>query len=251
MAKTDPPPALTAPSRGPVPPGPHLAAWIGGWPPQQPIRVIADPTPELPGWDGGPRGISGVASPEGGAVLRVPSQVAARLPRALPDVAALLAALPEAVGVPGRAVCGVLRWAQQVPDQLAVPDAGLWLPADQGDPRVPGWLRPFGDDVLVALSADGTHLAGVGIKRHHDSLYELAVVTEQAARGRGLARRLVAQAARTFQAEGRAVLYLHAPDNEASARVARSSGFPDTDWQVLGYFPVAPPPCGDQDRFEG
>ncbi len=210
-----------------------------------PVRVIADPTPELPGWDGGPRGITGVAAPGGEAVLRVPSPVAARLPRALPDVAALLAALPEAAGVPGRAVCGVLRWAQQVPDQLAVSDAGVWLPADfadQGDPRVPSWLRPFGGDVLVALDEDGTHLGGVGIKRHHDSVYELAVVTEEAARGRGLARRLVAQAARAFQAEGRAVLYLHAPDNEASARVARSSGFPDTGWQVLGYFPVASTP---------
>jgi GNAT superfamily N-acetyltransferase len=241
MAKTDPPPSLPAPSRGSVAPVAHLAAWIGGWPPQQPVRIIADPTPDLPGWDGGLRGITGVATPEGEAVLRVPARVAARLPRTLPDVAALLAALPEAVGTPGRAICGVLRWAQQVPDQLTLPDAGVWLPADladQGDPRVPSWLGPFGGDVLVALDKDGTHLAGVGIKRHHDSVYELAVVTEEAARGRGLARRLVAQAARAVQEEGRAVLYLHAPDNEGSARVARSSGFPDTGWQILGYFPV-------------
>jgi GNAT superfamily N-acetyltransferase len=233
-------PALPPPSRGPDAPEEHLAAWLDGWPPSRPVHVVVDPTPELPGWDGGPRGITGVASPDGRAVVRVPSAVAARLPRALPDVAALLAALPSAAGRPGHAVSGVLRWAQQVPSREDVPEVGVWLPASlaaQGDPQVPAWLRPFGGDVLVALDEDGTHLAGVGIKRHTDSVHELAVVTVEAARGRGLARGLVAQAARAVQGEGRAVLYLHAPDNEGSARVARASGFPDTGWRVLGFFP--------------
>jgi hypothetical protein len=56
----------------------------------------------------------------------------------------------------------------------------------------------------------------------------------------GVARRLVAQAARTVLAEGRAVVCLHAPDNEASARVARASGFPDTGWQGIGYWSRQP-----------
>ena len=72
----------------------------------------------------------------------------------------------------------------------------------------------------LALDEQGRYLGGVGLKRHHDSGREIAVVTDERARGRGLARRLVAQAARMVLAEGRTVVYLHAPDNEAWARVA-------------------------------
>lgn len=215
----------------------RLATWLGGWPPASPVRVVPDPEPDSPGWDGGRRAITGAADPDGRAVVRVPREVATRL-GVVADVPSLLAALPAAVGVPGTAGAGVLRWAQDVPD---LDDAGVWLPAalaDEGDPRVPAWLRPFGGDVLVAL--DDGHLAGVGVKRHTPDLSELSVVTEERARGRGLARRLVAQAARAEVAEGRTVLYLHAPDNDASARVARASGFPDTGWQVLGFWTRQP-----------
>jgi GNAT superfamily N-acetyltransferase len=225
------------------PPVDHLAAWLGAWPPTLPVRVVVDPEPELPGWDGTTRGVAGVVDPEGRCAVRVPSAVAARLEQSVPDVASLLAALPEAIGTAGTAGTGVLRWAQGVPAQEVLPDVGMWLPAalaDEGDPRVPAWLRPFGGEVLVALDHEGRHLAGVGLKRHHESGREIAVVTDERARGRGLARRLVAQAARDVLAEHQAVIYLHAPDNEGSARVARASGFPDTGWQVLGFWSSAP-----------
>jgi GNAT superfamily N-acetyltransferase len=225
------------------PPVDHLTAWLGGWPPELPVRVVTDPEPALPGWDGTPRGVAGVVDPQGRCVVRVPPAVAARLDRPVPDVASLLAALPTAVGVAGTAGTGVLRWAQDVPAQDVLPDVGVWLPAalaDEGDPRVPAWLRPFGGDVLVALDADERYLGGVGLKRHHDSGREIAVVTDERARGRGVARRLVAQAARAVLARGQAVVYLHAPDNEASARVARASGFPDTGWQVVGFWSSQP-----------
>jgi len=225
------------------PPDDHLAAWLGGWPPTLPVRVVVDPEPELPGWDGTTRGVVGVVDPEGRCVVRVPPAVAARLDQPVPDVASLLAALPEAIGTAGTVGTGVLRWAQDVPAPEVLPDVGLWIPAalaDEGDPRVPAWLRPFGGQVLVALDHEGRYLAGVGLKRHHESGREIAVVTDERARGRGLARRLVAQAARAVLAQGQAVIYLHAPDNEASARVARASGFPDTGWQVLGFWSSAP-----------
>ena len=215
----------------------RLGGWLGGWPPTRPVTVAVDPGG--PGWDGRPRGVDGVVDPHGRCLVRVPADVAGRLPPDLPDADALLAALPAAVGTPGTAARGALRWAQDLPDPDLLPDAGVWLPAalaDEADPRVPAWLRPFGGDVLVALDDDGRYLAGVGLKRHTPGLREIAVVTDERARGRGLARRLVAQAGRAVRAEGCAVLYLHAPDNEASARVARASGFPDTGWQVLGFF---------------
>ena len=223
-----------------APPVDHLTAWLGGWPPERPVRVVRDPHPDEPGWDGSARGVAGVADPDGRCAVRVPPEVADRLPARLAGLPELLAALPAAVGQPGTAGAGVLRWAQEVPD---LSDAGVWLPAalaDEGDPRVPPWLRPFGGDVLVALDDDGRYLAGVGLKRHDDTGREIAVVTDERARGRGLARRLVAQAARAVLAEGRAVTYLHAPGNEASARVARASGFPDTGWQVVGFWTGRP-----------
>ncbi len=219
---------------------PHLTAWTGGWPPARPVLVVADLDPQPTGWDGRPRGVVGVADPAGAAVVRVPAPVAARLPASLADVPALLAALPDAVDAPGVAGAGVLRWAEDVPGVRELPEAGVWLPAeladDPDDERVAPWLRPFGGQVLVALDDEGRYLAGVGLKRHDDLARELAVVTDERARGRGLARRLVAQAARAVLAQGLAATYLHAPDNEASARVARASGFPDTGWQVLGWF---------------
>jgi GNAT superfamily N-acetyltransferase len=107
----------------------------------------------------------------------------------------------------------------------------MWLAWD--DPRVPEWLHPFGGEVLVALE-DDRYVGGVGIKRHDACGRELAVVTSEAARGRGLARRLVAQAARRVLDEGAVPTYMHAPTNEASARVADAAGFPDRGWKALG-----------------
>ena len=215
------------------PPSAAIESWLGGWPPALPVAVVADPTPGLPGWDGGPRGIAGCVDPSGRVLVRVPPSVAGLLQPA--DLPELLAALPAAVGRPGTAGVGALRWAQEVPE---LPDAGVWMPTS--DPRVPPWLLPFGGEALVALDDDGAYVAGVGLKRHTDALWEISVVTDERARGRGLARRLVAQAARRVLAEGRDLLYLHAPDNAASAAVARASGFPDTGWQVVGFWERTP-----------
>jgi len=81
---------------------------------------------------------------------------------------------------------------------------GIWLPVT--DPLVPPWLRPFGSEALVVLdtdgAADGRYLAGVGLKRHDAHVHEIAVGTDDTARGRGLARHLVAQAARSLLARG-------------------------------------------------
>jgi predicted GNAT family acetyltransferase len=93
--------------------------------------------------------------------------------------------------------------------------------------------------VLIARDDDGSYLAGVGIKRHDANGHEVSVGTEPEARGRGLARRLVAQAARTLLDRGIVVTYLHDPANLASAHVADAAGFPDLGWKVLGMFDPA------------
>jgi GNAT superfamily N-acetyltransferase len=143
----------------------------------------------------------------------------------------VLAGLPAAVGRPGAtAYAGVFRWTF---DPAPLPDGGAWVPADAL--VVPEWLRVFGGDVLLALDPDsGDYLAGVGIKRHDQYGHELSVGTAEAARGRGLGRRLVAQAARYVVDNGRVATYLHDPANTASAKVADAAGFPDRGWLVVG-----------------
>ena len=207
----------------------HLRAWLGRWPGAgSGLTVVGSARRVEPGWDGAVHAVIGVSTPSDG-VLSVP-------PSAVPAVADLVARDADLVGVPaaarvdGQWFTGVFRWSTA---PAPLPDAGHWLPAV--DPSVPAWLRPFGHDVLVAVDPDtGQHLAGVGIKRHDRRGHELAVVTAEAARGRGLARRLVAQAARRVLDEGAVPTYLHAPDNHGSARVADAAGFPDRGWAILG-----------------
>ena len=135
------------------------------------------------------------------------------------------------LGVPtGELPQGVFRWSEAPAD---LTDAGIWLSAD--DPRLPPWLTPFNGGVLAALDADGTYMAGVGIKRHDDHGWEIAVGTDPAYRGRGLAKHLVAQAARWILDQGAVPTYLHAPENLASAHVAEAAGFPDRGWHILGF----------------
>lgn len=217
----------------------HLTLWAGTWPPREPLDVVANPLRAEPGWDGSVFPVAGVVTETEHAVLGVdPAHAAAVRALAVRSrepstaLADLLAGLPQALGRPGVGGRGSFRWST---DPAPLPEAGAWLPVE--DERVPSWLHPFGGEALVALE-DDHYLAGVGIKRHDVFGQELAVVTDEAARGRGLARRLVAQAARRVLDEGAIPTYLHAPDNTASARVAAAAGFPDRGWGVLGFFPL-------------
>jgi GNAT superfamily N-acetyltransferase len=228
----------------------HLAAWLGRWPPAAgQLEVVGAPVREEPGWDGTVRPLLGVIAPDRGVmsvrdgdahdVDRLTRTAARRRgsPLAVVDQAGWRRDVAAAVGRDDHVVgVGVLRWTTEVvgPDEL--PDAGAWV--DPVAPEVPAWLRPFNAPrVLVAADAGGEHLAGVGIKLHDRWGAEVAVVTTEAARGRGLARRLVAQAARRLLAGGRVVTYLHDPTNVASARVADAVGFMDRGWRVLDLFP--------------
>jgi GNAT superfamily N-acetyltransferase len=223
----------------------HLADWLGAWPPNGELTVVGSPHRTNPAWDGKVYPVAGVETP-GGTVLSVPPDLVDAVRASGDDVAAVGAALPELVGRPdakfGR---GVFRWCHELLDEtdpdargLHLPPPGhtVWLPPD--DARVPPWLAVFNGDVLVHLDEDGRYGAGVGRKRHDAFGQELSVATEEHLRGRGLARRLVAQAARRVADEGAVATYLHALSNTASARVAEAAGFPDTGWWVLGV-PVA------------
>ncbi|MEU0154698.1 GNAT family N-acetyltransferase [Micromonospora fulviviridis] len=212
----------------------HLATWLGQWPAGPGLHVVRSHRRARPAWDGRLRPAIAVASPEC-ALLSVPPDRAAAirdLVRERPG-GSLLPALPAAVGAPEFTThAGLFRWST-APAPLA--DVGEWVAPTT--PGLPPWLRLFDREVLVVRDADGAYQAGAGIKRHDAYGHELAVGTAPAARGRGLARRLVAQAARRVLDEGAVPTYLHNHDNHASGRVAEAAGFPDRGWTSYGVFP--------------
>jgi ribosomal protein S18 acetylase RimI-like enzyme len=212
----------------------HLARRVGGVPADAGVLVIANPRNALPGWDGHPPLVTGVADPAGRTAVALPPAEAARAAELLHGRAPgsplngsrMLASL---VGRPTHTVERVtFRWSVQPAD---LPDAGVWV--DAGSSALPQWLRPFGGQALVAFDKKGGYLAGVGIKRHDQFGHEISVGTSPHARGLGLARRLVAQAARHILDQGLIPTYLHALDNIASSRVASAAGFPDLGWSAL------------------
>jgi len=206
----------------------HLRTWLGAWPPTSALDVVTSAARTQPGWDGTVQEVAGVRSPEG-AVLSVPPDFVDAVAALGTDLKRVGRRLGDVMGRPGgRLFEGTFRWSES---PTPLPDAGEWVPFD--DPRVPEWLHPFGGDVLVAFE-DGEYIAGVGVKRHDRFGHELAVVTEERAWGRGLARGLVCQAARRVIAQGAVPTYLHADSNVASAHVAEASGFPDRGWRIMG-----------------
>ncbi|HWH01121.1 MAG TPA: GNAT family N-acetyltransferase [Pilimelia sp.] len=209
----------------------HLAAWLGQWPPGQPLQVVGSTRRELPGWDGRLHPAIGVASPERGVLSVSPQWTKLVRGLARDGLEHLLADLPAAVGCPGYGVYHrVFRWTLR-PAPLA--DAGEWLPAD--DPAVPPWLRVFGGEVLVARHPEtGAYQAGLGVKRHDRHGRELAVRVAPEARSRGLARRLIAQGARRVLDEGAVPTLQHEPGCGAAARAAAAAGLPDRGWTAYG-----------------
>ncbi len=212
----------------------HLESWLGAWPPARPVHVIGWFRREEPGWDGKLYPVAGVGD-GAGLVLSVPPRYAEVVAALGDDLARVGAQVPALLSHPDRSFGrGVFRWSAA---PATLPDAGEWV--SPTDPRLPGWLRPFNGDVLVAWDHAGTYAAGVGRKRHDQHGQELAVATEPAHQGGGLGRRLVAQAARRVLDEGAVPTYLHAPDNIASAKAAEAAGFSDRGWSVIGFFPAS------------
>jgi len=200
----------------------HLERELGVWPPPPGFTVTTVEARRRLSWDGRERPVMGVSTPPG-TVVSVRDDL-------YPAVAGAASVEELAEGLGGRIAKAIFRWSAN-PTRLE--PLGTWLPVD--DPVVPEWLHPFGGEVLVVVE-QGHYVAGVGLKRHDDDVWEISVGTEAAAQGRGLARRLVTTAARAVIDAGRTPTYLHDPANLASAKVAVASGFPERGWRML--FPV-------------
>jgi len=85
--------------------------------------------------------------------------------------------------------------------------------------------RRFDGEIFVVNGAHGEIAAWAAIKLKSDQVWELAVVTEPAYRGRGLAKRVVSAATAYILDHGRVPLYIHDRTNHASARVCRALGY--------------------------
>jgi GNAT superfamily N-acetyltransferase len=219
----------------------HLAQWLGDWPPHSNggLTVVGAEIRTQPTWDGSIRDFLGVTTPSGG-VLSVAPQAASALSALIggtdidADMQALQAnqnTIADILGRTGQLGAGFFRWSV---DPTPGDNVGQWIATD--DDKVPAWLRPFNDEVLIEWDEEGRYGAGVGLKKHDDFGHEISVGTEESLRGRGIARRLVATAARRIVSEGRVATYLHGPDNDASGRVADAAGFPDHGWRVIGFW---------------
>ncbi|MCX4386253.1 GNAT family N-acetyltransferase [Micromonospora peucetia] len=211
----------------------HLASWLGQWPAGPGLHVVGSHRRARPAWDGRLRPAVAVTAGTSTVLSVAPDRVEAVRELARRPGGPLLAALPATVGRPGWATHDdVFRWSAA---PAPLPDVGEWTPPTAVG--LPPWLRLFDRPVLVVRDDRGRYLSGVGIKRHDAYGHELAVGTVPAARGRGLARRLVAQAARRVLDEGAVPTYLHAAANTASARVAAAAGFADRGWRSYGVYP--------------
>jgi GNAT superfamily N-acetyltransferase len=213
----------------------HLASWLGIWPAIGPgVTIVGSPKRTAPGWDGSVHDVIGVEAPSG-AVLSVPEEAVERVSELVGgvdlghDIAALQQHLGQAIGRRGHLGRGIFRWSEAPTPTKQV---GEWVPTS--DHRVPEWLRPFNDEVLIAWDEHGHYGAGVGRKKHDNFGHEISVGTEESLRGRGIARLLVATAARQILADGAIATYLHDETNYASAKVADAAGFPDRGWRIWG-----------------
>lgn len=212
----------------------HLCEYLGRWPPVERIDVVGHRGRLEPAWDGASIVAVVVVSPAGTVVSVPPGCEAAAAGLAASDDPVSEGFRRDLAGAVGVGIDKVspwlpFRWAVAPAD---LPDVGEWV--EPGHPELPDWLRAFSEPVLVVFDpSTGEYQAGVAAKPHTRWGRELAVGTAEAARGRGLARRLVAQGARAILADGAVPLYVHHPDNVASARVADAAGLTDTGWRIL------------------
>ena len=95
----------------------------------------------------------------------------------------------------------------------------------RSDPRGADLRKRFDGEIFVVRGLREQIVAWSAIKLKADDVWEIAVVTDQAYRGQGLAKRVVSAATAYIVENKRVPLYIHDRSNHASASVCRSLGF--------------------------
>jgi len=96
---------------------------------------------------------------------------------------------------------------------------------ERTDVRGADLRRRFDGEIFAIYGIRGEIASWSAIKLKSDDIWEIAVVTEAAYRGQGLAKEVVSAATAHILDNGRAALYVHDRNNHASARVCRSLGY--------------------------
>ena len=96
---------------------------------------------------------------------------------------------------------------------------------DRADKRGQDLRRRFDGEIFVVSGTRGEIASWAALKLKSAEVWEIAVVTEAAYRGRGYARQVVSAATDYILSHGRLALYVHDRTNHASARVCRSLGY--------------------------
>ncbi len=99
------------------------------------------------------------------------------------------------------------------------------LPLERNDPRGADLRRRFDGEIFAIFGIRGEIASWSAIKLKSDDVWEIAVVTDAAYRGQGLAKEVVSAATAHILEQGRVALYVHDRNNHASARVCRSLGY--------------------------
>lgn len=105
------------------------------------------------------------------------------------------------------------------------PRASRAVRLERNDPRGTDLRRRFDGEIFVVWSIRGEIASWSAIKLKSNDVWEIAVVTEPAYRGQGLAREVVSAATAHILEQGRLALYVHDRTNLASAKVCRSLGY--------------------------
>jgi ribosomal protein S18 acetylase RimI-like enzyme len=207
----------------------HLSHRLGAWPPSGELQVVGCELRDEPEWDGVVRPLLGVETPTGTIISVSPKVLSAVAQLAQGGREELSAGIGALFDREGESLgFGIFRYLDHLVD---LDELGEWVEPD--DARLPGWLRPFNGGILIVCDDQARYMAGVGLKRHDEFGSEIAVGTEPEFRGRGLARRLVATAARHLVANGVTATYEHVIGNDASGAVATAAGFSDLGWKAV------------------
>lgn len=96
---------------------------------------------------------------------------------------------------------------------------------ESSDPAGADLRRRFDGPIFAIRNTRGDVVSWAALKLKSDDIWEIAVVTEAAYRGQGLAREVVSAATAYIIEQGRLALYVHDRANLASAKVCRSLGY--------------------------